>query len=264
MYIHIYMIETKLVQKFGNSGHVVLPKGYIGKRVRFITEPKRFEDIKSEVLETLKPYLEHVLGVYLYGSYARDEQTVHSDVDIFVVADTKLKIVNKFDGYSIVTVTPIELERTLKNNAVLILPIIKESKTIINQTLLEKYKDCKFTKVNTSFFIESSTQVLELNKKGLELNFDIGSLIYSLILRIRGLLIIKLILSNKLYSKYSLFLYLQNNGLDGYKVEELYNIHNKEKKGIKVKESDIITKEDIAKLLIMAERLLKEVSNLVK
>ena len=43
-------MTTKLVQKFGNSGHIVLPKGYVGKRIRFIAEPKAFEDIKSEIL----------------------------------------------------------------------------------------------------------------------------------------------------------------------------------------------------------------------
>ena len=94
MYIHIYMI-TKLVQKFGNSAHVVLPKEYIGKRIRFIAEPKTFDDIKSQVLEILKPYLENILGIYLYGSYARNEQIIDSDVDILVITNTKSKFMVK-------------------------------------------------------------------------------------------------------------------------------------------------------------------------
>ena len=91
MYIPNCMIETKIVQRFGNSGHIVLPKRYIGKRLRFIAESKTFGDIKSEILEILKPYLENILGVYLYGSYARNEQTISSDADILVIADTKLR-----------------------------------------------------------------------------------------------------------------------------------------------------------------------------
>ena len=50
-------MESKIVQKFGNSSHIILPKDYIGKRIRFVAEPKTFEDIKSEILEILKPYL---------------------------------------------------------------------------------------------------------------------------------------------------------------------------------------------------------------
>ena len=45
--IYVYTMESKIVQKFGNSGHVVLPKDYVGKKIRFIAETKTFEDIKS-------------------------------------------------------------------------------------------------------------------------------------------------------------------------------------------------------------------------
>ena len=242
----------------------MLPKEYIGKRIRFIAEPKTFEDIKSGILEMLKPYWENVLGVYLYGSYARNEQTIDSDVDILIVTDTKLKIIDKIKDFSIVSTTVKGIENALNNNAVLILPIIKEAKTIINPDLLEKYKYHKFTKKNIKWFIDSSIIALELNKKGLELDFEIGSLVYSLMLRIRGLLMIKLMLNNKLYSKSSLFDYLENNQFSTNKIDELYKIYNKEKNNIKIKESNIITKEDLARLLTIAKKLLREVKNLLK
>ena len=262
--IYIYTMITKIVQKFGNSGHVVLPKEYVGKRIRFIAEPKSFEDIKSGVLEILKQHLENILGVYLYGSYARNEQTVNSDTDILVITNTNLKIIDKIDGYSIVPATLKQIEGTLNTNAVLILPIIKEAKTIINPDLLEKYKDYKFTKINTKQFIKSSKVILELNKKGIDLGFEIGSLVYSLILRIRGLLIIKLMLNNKQYSKSLLFDYLENKGLLQNKIEELYKIYSKERNNIKIKENNVIKKDDIKKLLLTTEDLLNEVKNLLK
>ena len=257
-------MESKTVQRFGNSGHVVLPKEYVGKRIRFILEPKSFEDIKFEVLGILKPYLENILGVYLYGSYARNEQTINSDVDILAVTGTKLKVIDKINSYSIVSATVMELESTLKNNAVLLLPIVKEARTIINPGLLEKYKEYKFTNNNTKWFIETSMHVLELNKKGLDLNFEIGSIVYSLMLRIRGLLMIKLMLNNQLYSKALLFSYLKSNELPQNKIEELYKIYNKEKDNIKIIESEIIAKEDISKLLFVAKGLLKETRILLK
>lgn len=263
--IYVYtMLSTKLVQKFGNSGHIVLPKDYIGKRIRFIAEPKTFEDIKCGILDILKPYFENILGVYLYGSYARNEQTIDSDVDILVITNTKLKIMDKIDDYTIVSVTLKQLEGTLSTNSILILPIIKEAKTIINPTLLDRYNEYKFTKKNTKLFIENSVKILELNKKGLELDFEIGSIIYSLMLRIRGLLMIKLMLNNKLYSKLLLFDYLKSNGFSQNKIKELYRVYNKEKNNIRVKESNIIIKEDLVRLLIIAEKLLYEVKNLLK
>ena len=114
---------TKLVQKFGNSGHIVLPKEYVGKRIRFAAEPKTLSDVKSEVLELLNPYLDNILGVYLYGSYARGEQTIDSDVDILVITNTKLKIAEKADNYSIISATMEEIDDIFNKNAVLILPI---------------------------------------------------------------------------------------------------------------------------------------------
>lgn len=256
-------METKTVQRFGNGGHVVLPKEYVGKRIRFIVKPKSFEDIKSEVLGILKPYLENILGVYLYGSYARNEQAIDSDVDILVITDTKLKIIDKVDAYSVVSITLTELESTLKNNAVLLLPIVKEARTVINPGLLEKYKEYRFTNNNTKWFIESSTHILELNKKGLDLNFEIGSIVYSLMLRLRGLVMIKLMLNNKLYSKASLFSYLKSSEFSQNKIEEFYRIYSKERDNVKVVESKIIAKEDISKLLFATKDLLKEIKILL-
>lgn len=253
------MIETKIVQRFGNSGHIVLPKPYIGKRIRFIAESKTFGDIKSEILEILKPYLENIWGVYLYGSYARNEQTISSDADILVIADTKLRIMDKIGYFHIVSSTSEEIEDILEHNAVLILPIIKEAKTIINPNLLEKYSKQRFTKKNTGQFLASTKKILELNQKGLKLEFEIGSLIYSLMLRIRGLLMIKVSHSNELYSKSLLLDYLRNNNMSKEKIEELYGIYSKERDGVNIKESNLIAKADVKKLLGIAENLLKDV-----
>lgn len=258
------MIETKLVQKFGNSSHVVLPKEYIGKRIRFVTEAKTFQDIKSEILSILKPYFENIIGVYLYGSYARDEQTIDSDIDVLVVTDAKFKIMEKVDNYHIISATIVDIDNTLKNNAVLILPIIKEAKTIINPDSLRKYKDYKFRNKNTKQFLDDTKKILELNKNGLELDFEVGSLVYSLILRIRCLLMIKLIVNNKVYSKDSLFNYLESNSIQKNKIEEIYRIYTNERNNIHVKENNIITKTDIEKLFVMAKKLLMEIKRLLR
>jgi len=249
-------MESRTVQSFGNSGHIVLPKGYIGRKVKFLLETKSFEDIKSDILEILKPFLENILGIYVYGSYARNEQTIDSDVDVLVVVSKQVKITHKINDYSLVFVTLEDLEKTLDENAILLLPLLKEVKTVINPDLLKKYESYRFTRRNTKIFLESCKDVIRLNKKGIELDFDVGSIVYSLILRIRALFMIKEIMKNRSYSKSSFFYFLKSNGINN--VNELYSIYSKEREGFKVKESKVVKKDDLMKLLDMAENMIKE------
>lgn len=247
-------MKSRTVQSFGNGGHIVLPKEYVGRRVKFLLETKSIDDIKSDALDILKPYLGEILGVYIYGSYARNEQTIDSDIDILVIVDKKIKI-NKINDYSISVVTLEELDKLLEENAVLVIPLLREAKTIINSRLLEQYKECKFTKSNIKPFLESCKDVISLNKRGIELDFDVGSVVYSLILRIRALFMIQEIMANKPYSKSSFFDFLKRNEIKD--VNELYSIYSKEREGFKVKESKIVKKDDLRKLLRMAEDMIK-------
>ncbi len=250
---------TKHVQKFGNGGHIILPKSYVGKRVRFIIEPKKFEDIKAELLDLVKPYAEAVIGVYVYGSYARNEQTIYSDIDVLIVAHAKLKISEKPEQYSIISITSGELEHALKHNAILILPIIKEARPVLNAEFLERYKSYSFTRQNIKSFIEDSKDILELDREGLKLDFGIGSLVYSLLLRIRSLLIIKLMSMNKTYSKSRLRKFLHKHGFSNDTIKELYRVYGAERDGKHIKESATVTKETLQKLHNLAVNLLGDV-----
>ena len=254
------MLETKIVQKFGNSGHIVLPKEYIGKRIKFTTETKTFSQIKSEIISVLEPYLEHVLGVYLYGSYARNEQTLESDIDILVITDKKIKI--EEENYEIISVTKKGVENMLESDAVLILPIIKDSKPIINSQLLEPYKKYEFTKKNTKEFIEACERMISINKEGLRLGvLDVNTIIYSLILRIRGLLMIYLEIKKEGYSKSKLFDYLESK-FTKKKILGLYKVYSKirDKKTYE-KNDKIISKGDIRELIKINENLLDKIKS---
>jgi predicted nucleotidyltransferase len=45
-----------------------------------------FEEIGREVMSCLKPLIEDVAGILIYGSWARGEEDQRSDVDICLVA----------------------------------------------------------------------------------------------------------------------------------------------------------------------------------
>ena len=80
----------KPIVKVGNSAGVILPKEWLNGQasVKLVSRPI---SIKKDVLEILSPYLDEVIGAYLVGRYARDEETEKSDVDVLVVTNKTSK-----------------------------------------------------------------------------------------------------------------------------------------------------------------------------
>jgi len=76
------LIKTTI--RVGNSAGVLLPKKYLNSQVKIILEPL---NIEKDVIDILmkENLLTDVMGVYLTGSYAREEQNIESDIDILVI-----------------------------------------------------------------------------------------------------------------------------------------------------------------------------------
>ena len=70
---------------------------------------------------------------------------------------------------------------------------------------------------------------------------------------------IRAISNNGLYSKSLLLDFLEKEGFSGEKAVELYKIYSDERKGIRVRKSSLINKEDAEKLLGIAQNLLGEI-----
>ena len=67
--------KEQLIRKvtpIGNGAHIFAPKDWLNDDVILIRVPKQSVEVK--ILEVLKPYFGNIEGVFLYGSYARDEQ----------------------------------------------------------------------------------------------------------------------------------------------------------------------------------------------
>ncbi|HLC58014.1 MAG TPA: DUF2080 family transposase-associated protein [Candidatus Nanoarchaeia archaeon] len=246
----------KLVQKFGNSAHIILPREMIGKKVRLLLATRTFNDIKEEVLKFLNPHLHEIIALYLYGSYSRQEPSKASDIDILVIAEKPIKI--NHQEYTFACITLNQLKEAAEKTPVLILPIIREAITIINPEPLSQYKSLNLTKANTQYFIKDCKAILATQKKGTELAIGTGSLVYSLILRLRSLYIIKT-WSQKQYTK-SGFLNFLEKTFNKNEVDELYQIYSSERAGLQIKTSNIIKKEHLQKLLIIMEKLIRELS----
>lgn len=248
----------KIVQRFGNSGHIVLPKEYIGKKVKLLLARKTIPEIQMEVMQLLQPYLREITGLYLYGSYARNEASAESDIDVLVVAARKIKVLHQ--EYSFTWVTLEELEHAIEKTQVLILPILREAIPLVNPSLLQQHQHLEFTRSNMRKFLQDCRRMLEMQKKGMALQIDVGSLVYSLILRLRSLYIMKT-WHEKQYTKAGFFDLLQEWGIKKNKIQELYHVYSLEKSNIAVRESELITSGDIQQLMQLMEKLIQELGH---
>ena len=198
----------KKVARSGNGGAVWVPKDWLGEEiiVTRIETPKL--SLEEELINILLPYLKDTCGIFLYGSYARKEETKNSDIDVLVIAKNKIKIDNtkKFD-INFIEIKKIK-EAIQKNPFVY--AIINEAKPIINSDLLDELKQNKknfkdfirWFKETTHDSIKITNEFIDLDK--MESNYLVSyNVIYSLILRLKGIFLIKSVLENKEFSNLS-------------------------------------------------------------
>lgn len=196
----------KNVSKWGNSAGVLLPREWIGNQVKIVLIDRTLE-IKKEVFNILDSYLNDILGVYLTGSYVRGEQEDDSDIDIIAISNkTKKDIVSGRYNVSILTLD--SLKKTLEKNPILILPRLNEAKPIFNQPLLEELKATRVSVKSFNEYLNECKRIIRINKGLLSLNedqspeyLDSPEIIYSIILRLRGVFLIKSIIDKRPYSK---------------------------------------------------------------
>jgi predicted nucleotidyltransferase len=244
---------TRNVLKWGNSAGVLLPKEWIGKEAKIILIDRTLQ-IRKEAFDILKDYLEDILGIYLVGSYARNEQTKDSDIDIIAISkNVKKEIVS---GKYHVSITPLEsIKKTLKKNPLFVLPRILEAKTIVNNSLLGEIKSFEVQKKSFNNFIDETKRIIKINDALLKMQDEYPDLgiVYSLILRLRGIFLIKKILKKKEYSNNLFLKWLSEElGEDAGDLLEGYKIV-KENRTSKIKIS-------IQKVKALLELLKKEVT----
>lgn len=203
------------IVRLGNSAGVVLPKEWLnGKaKVQLIVKPSNPE---KEVLEILSSYLEDIQGIYLVGSYARNEQTPESDIDIIVVSNNTKRVISS-GKYNIQIFTLGGLVNTIKNAPVTILPSILEAKSILNAPLLDYIRQLSTKKISISGYLSECKRIININKGFIALDRKNGEflknkeVVYSAILRLRGIYIARLLLENKKYTKQGFLSWLKSN-----------------------------------------------------
>lgn len=236
--------ETQLreVRAWGNSGGVILPRDWVGKQVRIHLIDKQGE-IKRDILKILEPYMDEIIGAYLTGSYSRGEHTEKSDIDILVVSKNLKKKISS--GKYEIEIVPLKtLIFWLKEHPYTVYPNFVDAKPIINKKFLEEILEIKITKKDLNQFMKDNKDRLKDYKKALELEEKRGNeflkrtfVIYSAILRLRALFIMKNIIKKKDHSNKAFKeLIIRNLKIDEKEFEKIYSVYRTEAHGKKARE----------------------------
>ena len=248
---------VRTVNAIGNGAHIFAPKEWLGEEICIIRTRKK--EVKEQILEVLAPFMEYVKGAYLYGSRARGEAGPESDIDLFVITSKKLTI--KKEGFEIIALEEKSIEKAIEISPLMIYSILSEAKPIINSELLEIIKEkYPFKKSNIVDYFEETKRIININKDLLKLDKKEGKsayegIIYSLILRLRGLFIIKCLLKGKLYSKKDFRKWIELN-VKGIDYNNFYDSYLAVKMDKKIKSEIPIA--DAENLLIFLEKEVKK------
>jgi len=227
----------KPIVKVGNSAGVILPKEWLNGRAKIELVEKPL-NIKKDILEILSKYLCDIQGIYLVGSYAREEQTSESDIDVLVITQTLNKKIEQ-GKYNLILISKNEVENSLKQNIIPLLPMLKEAKPLLNATLIENYKNTSLSKINLKWHIETTKSAMDFVEKDIDISKELNekntsdASAYSLVLRLRGVYLVNCLMKNKKWSNKELKLLIKKT-TGSLKVYEGYlRVKNKQKSKIK-------------------------------
>lgn len=259
---NVYEEVVKEVAPFGNGSIVYTPKKWIGQTVRVILEKEPL-NIKESTMELLQPFLEHVKGVFLHGSFARNEQTPDSDVDVLVVADKKFKL-EKSGRFDFTVIDEETLRKELNGkDPFYIYSVLQEASPILNEGLLKELREIKINKHDFKWMLEESESALKIVEEFLQLDklqkrkeLDSTAVVYSMVLRLRGLFLVQCLLKNGKYSNKEFKSSLNKKGLSKELIENFYEIYRAERSERKTRTT--VSLEDTEKLYRITKNELKK------
>jgi len=253
-------VQIKKTVKAGNSSAVVLPRAWLNQKVRVELVKKSHEEMLYDVLELVKKHiqLKEIVGIYLVGSYARGEESRESDIDILVMTDNIDKKMISEGIYNILLVSKNLLKQKLEKDLFPIGQMLKEAKPLLNADYIEQIA-VKVTKKNVKWYLDTTEDKLKIIKKVISKKGKYADkrVIYTLILRIRTLHIIKKLVKNQTYSNKQFIKTIRGiSGKDSY--EEYLVVKND------LKNKEKISMEEAEKLYNYLKKELKEVKDLLK
>lgn len=244
----------------GNSAHVYLPKEWAGLVVEVRLKRPSLKSIEKGVakfiMEQYADSLKNIVGIYLYGSLVRGEQTPTSDIDVLIVTDKKIKVEKRIGNYDINYATLEQIKKTLKNNAPLILPILREAKPLLNETLIKDLAKGRLNYKNTKWFLQTTQSSLKIVEGLMEdkKKSSIPNMVYPLLMRLRGLYLIKCLAKDRAYSNKDFIAYVTKaSKLDKPTINEMYKVYRAVRDEKRIPKHSI-NYQHLKKLLVTSKR----------
>ncbi len=196
----------KQTRKVGTSAGVILPISWMNKEVSVTLLNPSNKKILLDINEILfeKGLNTETKGIYLFGSYARNDFEYDSDIDILVITENTNKLIRE-GNYEIILISERNFAKNLAKNLNL-LSMLTEVKPLFNSGLIEKYKKVTLKKENLKVFLPEIEKILDIDydsiKECEENNLKIpDGIVYSIVLRLRELYILKCLINKKPYRK---------------------------------------------------------------
>ncbi|MBS3099997.1 nucleotidyltransferase domain-containing protein [Candidatus Pacearchaeota archaeon] len=231
----------KQVVELGNGAAVYIPKEYKGQEVVIIL-PEGIENIKKNVINKLAEFMPKIVGIYLVGSYARKEQTEKSDIDVLVITEDINKKISEGE-YEIMFVSRNAVEKQIEENALPIIPMLREAEVVINPMLIKEIRNSELTYKNIGFHINTTKSALKTIKEAIGLCRQSNcsdALAYSLALRFREAYIVECLIKDKMWSNKEFISLLKNISGSPKAYYGYLRVKNKEKelKELKIEEAN--------------------------
>ncbi len=258
------VVQIKKAVKAGNSSAVILPRSWLNKEVRIELIKKTPEIIICDVINIINKYLDlkDVIGIYLAGSYAMGEEDENSDIDILIVTNNTDKEMIKEGIYNILLMSSELLNQKLEKDLFPIGQMIKEALPLLNSDYLNSIK-ITVTKRNIDWYLKTTEEKIKMIKKifeKIETNrnkYIDNKVIYTLILRIRTLYIIKKLIKNENYSKKDFIKLIERVSLGTNAYEKYLIVKND------LEDKDGVSLEEATKLYEFLKNQLEEINRLI-
>ena len=252
---------VKTVVKSGNGGAVWVPKDWLGQEVLVILPDKPKLKTKERIIHLLEPYLKDVVSVFIYGSYARHEEIKGSDIDVMVITkDKTIGIDIKEKNLEIAVFELDKLKRAIQKYPVMYRQIVQEAEPLINFHVLDELKKIEVDNESFKGYLSDTKQHIKSNRELAGLDEIDGeyvrsySVLYSAMLRLRGIFIMQCIVNKEIFSNKSFKKWAIKSGVSAREFNECYAAYravknNENIKGFNIKISviyellDILTKE---------------------
>lgn len=196
---------TKSVVRSGNGGAVWVPKSWLGQQVVVTLPEQPYRTVRERIIHLLQPYLKDIAGIYLYGSHARGEAQANSDIDVLVITNSGARVALHEPGIEVSMFTWEGLKHAIQEQPVLYAQVVREAEPLLNAALLKELRSIPIPEKSFHSYLRDTKLQLRSSRALLMLDVETGtpasaSILYSTMLRLRGLFIISCLRRHKLFS----------------------------------------------------------------